>query len=134
MAQSAPGAGPGHTDPSRQLTDMIAEFTERLGEVSKASMGLTGATGADPMAAWRQLLAQPSVPVAQLRAALDDLKARREQIRSLVVQLQALDEQLAALETALRPFAEWATSWDRLRQAMVNPLAGKPGAAPEATS
>jgi ABC-type transporter Mla subunit MlaD len=122
MAQSAPGEG---VDPARQMADVIAEFTERLGEVSKASLGLTGAT--DPMAAWRQMLAQPSIPVTQLRAILDDLRARREQIRSLVVQLQALDEQLAVLETTLGPLVEWTTSWDRLRQAMVNPLAGKPG-------
>jgi hypothetical protein len=120
MAQSAPGEG---VDPARQMADFIAEFTERLGEISKASLGLTG--GTDPMTAWRQMLAQPSIPVTQLRAILDDLRARREQIRSLVVQLQALDEQLAVLETTLGPLVEWTTSWDRLRQAMVNPLAGK---------
>jgi ABC-type transporter Mla subunit MlaD len=122
MAQSAPGGG---VDPARQMADFIAEFTERLGEVSKASLGLTGAT--DPMAAWQQMLAQPSIPVTQLRAILDDLRARREQIRSLVVQLQGLDKQLAVLETTLGPLVEWTTSWDRLRQAMVNPLAGKSG-------
>jgi ABC-type transporter Mla subunit MlaD len=133
MAQSAPGGGSGPTDPARQMADIVAEFTERLGEVGKASLGLTGS--ADSMAAWRQMVAQPSIPVAQLRATLEKVRARREQIRSLVVQLQALEQQLTALETTLRPLVEWTTSWDRLRQAMVNPLAGKSGeTSPEATS
>jgi len=115
------------------MADIVAEFTERLGEVGKASLGLTGS--ADPMAAWRQMLAQPSIPVAQLRATLKELRARREQIRSLVVQLQALEQQLTALETSLGPLVGWATSWDRLRQATVNPLAGKSGeTSTEATS
>jgi hypothetical protein len=133
MARSAPGGGSGPTDPARQMADIVAEFTERLGEVGKASLGLTGS--ADSMAAWRQMVAQPSIPVAQLWATLEEVRARREQIRSLVVQLQAFEQQLTVLETTLGPLVEWTTSWDRLRQAMVNPLAGKSGeTSTEATS
>jgi hypothetical protein len=132
MAQSASRGG---ADPARQMADILAQFAERMGDVGKASVGLAGAGAADPMAMWRQLLSQPSIPLAQLRATLDDLAARREQIHSLVVQLQAFDQQLAALETSLRPLVEWSAAWDRLRQAILEPLAGTPGqTSPEETT
>ena len=124
MAQSASRGG---ADPSRQMADILATFAERMGKVGKASLGLAGSGPADPLAMWRQFLDQPSMPAAQLRAILDDLSARRKQIQSLVVQLQAFDQQLAVLESSLRPLLEWSEAWARLRQAMVNPLAGKPG-------
>jgi hypothetical protein len=119
MGQSPAGGG---ADPPRDFAVIFAQLAERMGEVGKASFGLSGATATDPTAAWRQWLSQPSVSVTQLRATLDDLKARRDQIQSLTVQLQAFDEQLAALETALIPLVEWSASWDQLRLAMLDPL------------
>ena len=90
--------------------------------MGKAPWDLPGASSAEPVAAWRHVLAQSSPPVAQLEAALDDISARRDQARALTAQLEAFDEQLVALEAALRPLLEWSRTGDRLRPALLDPL------------
>jgi len=59
-----------------------------------------------------------SLTASQVKAALDDIVARRAQLQALQEQLAAFDEQLAALQTALGPLHEWAKAWSGMEQGL----------------
>ena len=83
---------------------------------------------------WARVPAPPAaLSVAQLEAALADVRQRREQVGALREQLAAFDEQLTALDRTLRPLLDWASAWAELERGMLGMWRPSPPANPPET-
>ena len=111
---------------TEELLERVQALAEALRRTATAAVGelpgpLPGAAG-DLLASFRTTLSAVPAPTAPLELLAQELTAKRALVQAMQQQLASFDAQLEVLEQALVPLQEWSRQWERVQDAVLDPL------------